>query len=139
MNALQRNDWPGEDAGVLACFMFARPEGAEQVVVTQSQHQPTRVRCWAAREEWLALTDFSNSLHSPPYRAMLNCDAWKVGGTGGPMEPAAEETNLVHVRRAVQCRGQCQAGAMLQRFPTAAPLSADPPSLPPSPCSPPRR
>lgn len=40
------------------------------------------MRSWAAREEWLALPDFSNHLHTPPYSVLLNCDSWQVRHRG---------------------------------------------------------
>ncbi|KAL4440192.1 hypothetical protein ABPG75_003193 [Micractinium tetrahymenae] len=75
MNALQRNDWPETDAGVQTAFAFAKWEGADELL--SAQVGPQRVRSWAAREEWLALPDFSNQLHSPPYSALLNCHSWQ--------------------------------------------------------------
>jgi hypothetical protein len=59
-----------------------------------------RARSWAAREEWLAVADFSNQLHSPPYAAMLNCDSWQVGA--GRLRAVA---NLTRCRSAaLHCR-----------------------------------
>ncbi len=44
------------------------------------------MRSWAAHEEWLALPDFSNHLHAPPYSVLLNCDSWQVRQTGALVE-----------------------------------------------------
>lgn len=75
MDALQRNDWPEADAGVQTAFKFTLWEGADELLSAQAG--PRRVRSWAAREEWLALPDFSNHLHTPPYSVLLNCDSWQ--------------------------------------------------------------
>ncbi|KAI3431586.1 hypothetical protein D9Q98_004636 [Chlorella vulgaris] len=75
MRALQRNDYPEPDAGVRTCFMFAKPEECEELVIAPVA--PQRVRSWAAHEEWLAFADFSNQLRSPPFLPLLNCDSWQ--------------------------------------------------------------
>ncbi|PRW39229.1 solute carrier family 40 member chloroplastic [Chlorella sorokiniana] len=75
LGALQRNDWPEQDAGVQTAFMFAMPQGAEELLAAQAP--PQRVRSWGAREEWLSMSDFSNALHSSPYALLLNCDSWR--------------------------------------------------------------
>lgn len=54
-------------------------EGQNHSALLELQALPQRARSWGAHEEWLALHDFSVQLHSPPFAALLNCDAWKVG------------------------------------------------------------
>jgi len=73
LNALQRNDWPDVDAGVETAFSFTKPwtHGGELSSVA-----PRRVRSWAALENFLDLKEFSNHLHSPPYKALLEIDEW---------------------------------------------------------------
>lgn len=64
----------GPIAALLDAPRVSLPPGAASAV----QAGPRRVRSWAAREEWLALPDFSNCLHTPPYSALLNCDSWQA-------------------------------------------------------------
>jgi hypothetical protein len=71
MDALQRNDYPDNGAGVRTCFRFSKPED-------ESQAFPSRVRSWGGAEEWLGLEEFSSRLCQPPYSALLNCDSWRV-------------------------------------------------------------
>ncbi|KAH7624828.1 hypothetical protein Ndes2526B_g00195 [Nannochloris sp. 'desiccata'] len=74
LNALQRNDWPDVDAGVETAFSFTKPwtDGGE----LPSPGAPHRVRTWAALEIFLDLKEFSNHLHSPPYKVLLEIDEW---------------------------------------------------------------
>lgn len=74
LNALQRNDWPDVDAGVETAFSFTKPwtDGGK----LPSPGAPHRVRTWAALEIFLDLKEFSNHLHSPPYKVLLEIDEW---------------------------------------------------------------
>lgn len=74
LDALQRNDWPDVDAGVETAFEFTKPwlDGGE----LPSPGSPRRVRSWTAIENFLDLKEFSNQLHSPPYKLLLNIDEW---------------------------------------------------------------
>uniref|UniRef100_A0A383VGZ6 Uncharacterized protein n=1 Tax=Tetradesmus obliquus TaxID=3088 RepID=A0A383VGZ6_TETOB len=38
----------------------------------------SRVRSWAAQEQWLTPAEFSELLHSPPYDVLLGCDTWRA-------------------------------------------------------------
>jgi hypothetical protein len=38
----------------------------------------SRVRSWAAQEQWLTPQEFSELLHSPPYDVLLGCDTWRA-------------------------------------------------------------
>jgi len=69
LNALQRNDWPEVDAGIETAFSFTKPW-------TNGGEATRRVRTWAALESFLDLKEFSNHLHSPPYRVLLEIDEW---------------------------------------------------------------
>jgi hypothetical protein len=74
LDALQRNDWPDIDAGVETAFSFTKPytDGGE----LPSPGAPKRVRTWAALENFVDLKEFSNLLHSPPYKVLLEIDEW---------------------------------------------------------------
>jgi hypothetical protein len=74
LNALQRNDWPDTDTGVETAFSFTKPwtDGGE----LPSPGALRRVRAWTALETFLDLKEFSNHLHSPPYKVLLEMDEW---------------------------------------------------------------
>ncbi|KAF6261300.1 hypothetical protein COO60DRAFT_1625392 [Scenedesmus sp. NREL 46B-D3] len=38
----------------------------------------SRVRSWAAQEQWLTPQEFSELLHSSPYDVLLGCDTWRA-------------------------------------------------------------
>ena len=67
------------------CRHYLGPQAADACPPVQVPLR--RARSWAAREEWLAVADFSNQLHSPPYAAMLNCDSWQVGAGRAVVKP----------------------------------------------------
>jgi hypothetical protein len=74
LNALQRNDWPDIDAGVETAFSFTKPwtDGGE----LPSPGATKKVHAWTAMETFLDLKEFSNHLHSPPYKVLLDIDNW---------------------------------------------------------------
>ena len=69
MAALQRNDWPEVDAGVMTAFAFSKP---------LDEIGAKRCRTWFAEERWITLEEFSEMLHRHPYAALIDCDAWQV-------------------------------------------------------------
>lgn len=99
LDALQINDWPETNAGVLTALAFAKPYECERLLTavptpvygetvlgtdtlhtSRSNSSSSRplVRSWAAAEEWLSPQQFAAQLHSPPYDVLLGCDSWRA-------------------------------------------------------------
>jgi hypothetical protein len=76
MNALQRNDWPEQDAGIKTAFLFTKPHGCEAMV--HGPPLPSHVRSWLGKEAWIPLSDFCSMLRSPPFSAILDFDSWQA-------------------------------------------------------------
>mmetsp|Transcript_13668 Transcript_13668/g.18741 ORF Transcript_13668/g.18741 Transcript_13668/m.18741 type:complete len:255 (+) Transcript_13668:91-855(+) len=74
IEALQRNDYPEENSGVMTAYSFALPMDAEQLTVGGSQ---THVRSWEAKETWLTKAEFVEAVSSHPYRAFLTTTQWQ--------------------------------------------------------------
>ena len=107
LDALQRNDWPDQDAGIRTAFLFAKPQECENMVtgpvsvfhfVSQAcsllsaicslliyiwclQSMPNHVRSWEAKEAWVGFPEFSGMLHSGLYQPLLDSSSWQVCGS----------------------------------------------------------
>ncbi|KXZ56068.1 hypothetical protein GPECTOR_2g950 [Gonium pectorale] len=68
--AVQRNDWPEADSGVLAAYRATIP-------AAEGQEEAGAVRSWRAEEEWLDWPRFHAQLHVS-YTPLLNCDSWRA-------------------------------------------------------------
>ncbi|KAK9905556.1 hypothetical protein WJX75_002084 [Coccomyxa subellipsoidea] len=43
-----------------------------------SRATPSECHSWLGTETWIPFKEFSNTLHSPPQNALLNCESWRA-------------------------------------------------------------
>eukprot|EP01024_Parvocaulis_polyphysoides_P075525 TRINITY_DN97619_c0_g1_i1.p2 TRINITY_DN97619_c0_g1~~TRINITY_DN97619_c0_g1_i1.p2 ORF type:complete len:167 (+),score=21.90 TRINITY_DN97619_c0_g1_i1:221-721(+) len=72
MDALQMNDWPETDAGILAAFEFSKPRTCEFF----EQNQSRCVRQWSGYEDFLGIQSFKEMMQNEPYKVLINCCGW---------------------------------------------------------------
>ena len=79
MDALQRKDWPDQNAGLQVAYEFTKPQPPADPLAP-SPLSAARRRSWEGAERWLDLAEFSTQVQSAPYKVLLECDDWRAAG-----------------------------------------------------------
>eukprot|EP00898_Chlorokybus_atmophyticus_P008159 jgi/Chlat1/8344/Chrsp8S08108 len=78
MDALMRNDWPEEDAGLRTAYAFAMPFQANAILAGKGRPGVRAARSWHATEDWFDYADFARTLAADPaYNNLVRCASWR--------------------------------------------------------------
>ncbi|KAL6774123.1 hypothetical protein ACKKBG_A23855 [Auxenochlorella protothecoides x Auxenochlorella symbiontica] len=77
LEALQRNDWPEEGAGVATAFAFTLPASATEAGALDSTGA-VAVSRWSGERSFVPRPAFEELVRAPPFSVLLGCDSWKV-------------------------------------------------------------